>query len=131
MRSGYSVSFLPWLVPPSAIPRRCEKAMPSDAPLLRFMVFSAVIGFVVFCASYAMLVWRKRRPTNPEGSRLRRWSVTCLVLGALGLASTFAIREAVRADGMLRGDGLHALRSPADLRILDLVEEGAAVKRDD
>jgi multidrug resistance efflux pump len=95
------------------------------------MILSALIGFVVFCASYSILVWRKRRQSTPGSNRLRRWSVTFLVLGGLGICTTFALREAVRADGMLKGDGLHAIRAPADMRIVQLADEGSAVKGGD
>jgi multidrug resistance efflux pump len=106
--------------------------MTSDVPLLRFMVFSALIGFVVFCASYALLVWRKRRGGPATGgNRIRRWSVACLVLGCLGICVSLAIREAVRADGILGGDGLHAVRATSDMRIVELAEAGSPVKEGD
>ncbi|MCE9530560.1 MAG: hypothetical protein K8T89_05435 [Planctomycetes bacterium] len=102
--------------------------MPTEIPLLRFMVLSALIGFVVFCASYSILVWKKRRQPSPvpvtTRSRLRRWSVTAIVLGCLGILTTFVVRETVRAEGMLGGDGLFAVRSAPEMRIVHLAEEG-------
>ena len=107
--------------------------MATDTPMLRFMLLSALIGFFVFCASYTILVWKKRRQSSApahSSSRVRGWSVTCLVLGILGLGITIAIREAVRADGMLGGDGLYAIRSSADLRVVQLADEGPVKEGD-
>ncbi len=102
--------------------------MMNEVPLLRFMVLSALIGFVVFCASYAMLVWKKRRKSTASPgtlrSRLNGWSVTAIMLGCLGILTTIVVRESVRAEGMLGGDGLYAIRASADLRVVQLAEEG-------
>jgi multidrug efflux pump subunit AcrA (membrane-fusion protein) len=98
--------------------------MPTDAPLLRFMALSAIIGFIFFCGSYAILVWRKRRSPAPGGSLIRRWSVSFIVLGLLGMAITVVVRETVRADGMVGGNNLYAVRASQGMRVIDLAEEG-------
>jgi len=108
--------------------------MITDAPLLRFMVLSAIIGFFVFCASYTILVWKKRRQSSdaPRSSmnRLRGWSITAIVLGCLGVMSVVVVRETVRADGMLGGEGLFAVRSTPEMRVEQLAEEGPVKKGD-
>jgi hypothetical protein len=102
--------------------------MVNDVPLLKFMVLASLVGFVAFCASYTVLVWKKRHQSSAGAttarSRLRRWSVTGIVLGSLGLLITLVVREAVRAEGMLGGDGLYAIRATPDMRIVQLAEEG-------
>lgn len=103
--------------------------MPTDAPLLRFMALSAIIGFIVFCASYAVLVWRKRRST-PGGSLLRRWSVSAIVMGMLGMAITVVVRETVRADGMVGGNNLYAVRAAQGMRVVQVAEEGSVKEGD-
>jgi soluble cytochrome b562 len=99
-----------------------------DLLLLKYMFLSGIIGFVVFCGSYATLVWKKRRKsssaTDGMRSRLRAWSVTALILGCLGVATTLVVREAVRAEGTLEGDRLYAVRATPDLRIDQLADEG-------
>ncbi len=93
------------------------------------MFLSGIIGFVVFCGSYAILVWKKRRKSSSAADgmrgRLRAWSVTAIVLGCLGVATTLVVREAVRAEGTLEGDRLVAVRATSDLRVDQLHEEGA------
>jgi len=101
----------------------------TDIPMLKYMVLSALIGFFVFCGSYSVLVWKKRRQSTASASgagRLRVWAVTFIVMGALGIGVTFAMREAVRAGGMLGGDGLFAVRMSQGMRVVheDLAKEG-------
>lgn len=102
--------------------------MTTDIPLLRFMVLSSVIGFFVFCVSYSVLVWKKRRKSttasSPMTARIRGWSITALVLGCMGIMTTLVVREAVQAEGMLNGDGLHVVRADSTMRVLQLAEEG-------
>ena len=101
--------------------------MATDIPLLRFMVLSALVGFFVFCASYSILVWKKRRKSSESstyGSRIRRWSVTAVSLGCLGILTTLVVRETVRAEGIMGGDGLYAVASKPEMRIVQLAEEG-------
>jgi len=109
--------------------------MITDLPLLRYMLLSALIGFIVFCGSYAVLVWKKRRSSPSKAAstlaRLRGWSVTGIVVGCMGLMFSLAIREAVRSDGIMTGDGLYAVRATPDMQIVTLVPEGANVKEGD
>lgn len=104
--------------------------MPTDAPLLRFMALSAIIGFIFFCASYAVLVWRKRRSPAPSGSFIRRWSFSLLLLGILGMAITVVVRETVRADGMVGGDGLYPVRAAQGMQVVELADEGPVKQGD-
>jgi hypothetical protein len=107
--------------------------MTSEIPMLKYMVLSALIGFFVFCASYSILVWKKRRQPAPGSAvpnRLRGWSITFVVLGLLGVAITFAMREAVRAEGILRGDGLDVVRSEQGMKVVYLAEEGPVKEGD-
>ena len=104
--------------------------MPTDAPLLRFMALSAIIGFIFFCASYAVLVWRKRRAPAPGSSFIRRWSMTFVVFGLIGMAVTAIVRETVRADGIVGGNNLFAVRAPQGMRVVDLGLEGPVKEGD-
>ncbi len=88
------------------------------------MALSAIIGFIAFCFSYAVLVWRKRRGRPAGGSAIRGWSITFVVLGLLGMAITVIVRETVRADGMVGGNNLYAVRATQGMRIVQLAEEG-------
>jgi len=109
--------------------------MNTDLPLLRYMVLSSLIGFIVFCASYAVLVWKKRHSSSAKAAtaraRLRGWSISAIVLGIMGILTTLAIREAVRAEGMLGGDGLYAVRATPDMQVVSMAAEGATVKEGD
>ena len=108
--------------------------MITDAPLLRYMVLSSLIGFIVFCASYAVLVWKKRHQSSSGAAtvrtRLRRWSMTGVVLGSMGLLVTLVVREAVQAEGKLAGDNLYAVRAAPDLRVVQVADEGPVKEGD-
>lgn len=90
------------------------------------MALSAIIGFIFFCASYAVLVWRKRRAPAliPIANRIRGWSITCIVIGLLGMAFTMIARETVKADGMVGGNNLYAVRAAQGMRVVELAPEG-------
>ncbi len=101
----------------------------TDIPLIKYMVLSSLIGFVAFCASYTLLVWKKRHQSSAgtvnARSRLRGWSMTGIVLGSIGLVVTLVVREsAVRTEGMLRGHDLYSVRATPDMRIVQLADEG-------
>ena len=106
--------------------------MPTDAVLLKLMILSAIIGFSVFCGSYALLVWKKRRKsTTTSSSSLRKWSVSLCLLGLLGMGLSLIVRETVRAEGMLKGDGLFAIQPIPNMTVEQMVDEGTIVKEGD
>jgi hypothetical protein len=62
-----------------------------------------VLGFAVFCASYSLLVWRRRNSRNDrQPSRLRRLAYVCIISGAIGLLGTWVFSQLEKRDGMPR-----------------------------
>src|SRR4051794_17816710 len=106
--------------------------MEIDSPLLRFTLLSALIGFGVFCAAQTAQVWRrgnrraarKEAAPQPLADAVRGWSAALLVLGVLVAGFAVALREVTRAEGVLNGDGLFAVRARDDFELKDLREEG-------
>src|SRR5262245_54776145 len=102
-------------------PRAEEATMEMDSALVRFSALSALIGFGAFCAAQSFQVWRRRNQAaaarqgrGRRGGRLGRWSAAALVLGVLGMAGGVALREVAQPEGLLKGDGLFAVRAPDD-----------------
>jgi multidrug resistance efflux pump len=106
---------------------------PTSIPLLQLMLLASIVGFIVFCASYAVLVWKKRHQSSGAAgvrTRLRRWSMTGVVLGSLGLMITLVARQAIQADGKLGGDNLYPVRASGDMRVVQLAKEGPVKEGD-
>jgi hypothetical protein len=105
--------------------------MEMDSALVRFSALSALIGFAAFCAAQSLQVWRRRNKAAAAkqgrargGGRLARWSAAALVLGGLGMAGGVALREVAQPEGLLKGDGLFAVRAPDDAEVTFLAAEG-------
>lgn len=98
----------------------------SESQTLRLIAFSCLIGFVVFCASYSYMVWRRRNKSagNAGANRFRSWFVTSAVLGLLSMAVAFAVREAVSSEGNVATENFLVARAGDDTRVIDVHKEG-------
>jgi len=101
--------------------------------LLRIAIFGGVLGFAAFCASYSLLVWRKRNSRNDRPpSRMRRRACLCIFSGAIGLLGTWAFSQLEKRDGIADGSDLyvvHARQDSAALRLTprDEVQAGEVI----
>lgn len=108
-----------------------------DAAIVNFSLIAALIGFAVFCVSYALHVWyRRNRAAHGEGKtpgkvqRIERWSLRLAIAGAIAVALTVALREVVKPTGTLVPDGVFAVRAPDDLFVEFVHAEGPVAKGD-
>jgi hypothetical protein len=89
--------------------------------LLRIAIFGGVIGFAAFCASYSLLVWRKRNSRNDrQPCRIRRLAYLCIFSGAIGLLGTWAFSHLEKRDGIVDGNDLYVVRARQDSAALHL-----------
>jgi hypothetical protein len=101
--------------------------------LLRIAIFDAVLGFGAFCASYSLLVWRKRNNrTDRQRSCTRHVGYLCIFSGAIGLLGTWAFNELERREGIVGSTDLyvvHARKDSAALRLAprDEVQGGEVI----
>jgi hypothetical protein len=83
--------------------------------ILRLVIFSAFIGFVLFCASYATHVWLKRNKGNrASASWVFRAGAGLAVAGALGLGGSWALNRFVDRSGIVDGGGLFVVHARHD-----------------
>jgi hypothetical protein len=91
-----------------------------DTSVLRFALLSGLIGFAVFCVSYAVQVWRRRNKSLKSKEpfsvlqSLKRFCFLAASLGILGIFVSLAIREVVRPAGLLEGNELVTIRARED-----------------
>lgn len=89
--------------------------------IIHTALFSGILGFVVFCASYAFHVWRTRnaasRKARSLGARLLQWSVLSVCLGCILLVVSLIWREVKPREGVLSGEGLYTVRASEDLQL--------------
>lgn len=95
--------------------------METDA-ILHTALFSGLLGFVAFCASYAFHVWRSRNASSKcagrsVGSWWPRWSAGLVVLGCVVLLASAIWREVRPREGVICGHGLYTVRAEDDLRV--------------
>lgn len=106
--------------------------------ILKTALFSGILGFAFFCASYAFQVWRSRNAAIAAAGRaergwldrLRTAFIAAAVLGCVGLLAAAIWREVRPREGVLRGDGLFTVRADASLR-LEHVTQDKAVRAGD
>ena len=83
--------------------------------ILRLVIFSAFIGFVLFCASYATHVWLKRNKGNRStASWIFRAGAGLAVAGTLGLGGSWALNRFVDRSGIVDGGGLFVVHARHD-----------------
>lgn len=91
------------------------------ADLLRIAIFGGVFGFAAFCASYSLLVWRKRNSRNDrQPSRIRQLAYLCVFAGAMGLLGTWVFSLLEKREGIVDGSDLfvvHARHESAALHL--------------
>ena len=101
--------------------------------LLRIAILGGVIGFAAFCASYSLLVWRKRNSKNErQTSRIRRLAYLCMFSGAVGLFGGWAFSQLEKREGIVNGKELyvvHARQGIAAVRLTPRDEVQAAERR--
>lgn len=100
--------------------------MSDYSQVIRLTVYSCLIGFVVFCASYSYVVWRRRNKAagNAAGAKYRSWFVTVAVFGLIGMALAFAIREAVSSEGQVVTEGFTVARAGEDMTVTEVRPQG-------
>jgi hypothetical protein len=83
--------------------------------LLRIAIFGGVLGFAAFCASYSLLVWRRRNSRNDhQPSLMRRIAYPCIFFGTIGLLGTWAFSELEKRDGIADGSDLYVVHARQD-----------------
>jgi hypothetical protein len=96
--------------------------------MLRIALFSGLVGFAVFCASYAITVWTKRNRGNANpGFRLFS---SVAVMGAVGLGGFWATNELVPREGVVEGKDLFVVHSRRDANLHHLTDAGPVKKGD-
>ena len=94
--------------------------------VLKVAFIGGLLGFVVFCASYSIAVWRKR---NKGRSRLlARLSFLTLMLGAGGGLGTWGYNELSERSGVLGGNDLFVIRSKREANIQYLAAAGSVTE---
>ena len=94
------------------------------ADLLRIAIFGGVFGFAAFCASYSLLVWRKRNSRNDrQPSRMRRLAYLCIFSGAIGLLGTWAFSQLEKREGIVDGSDLFVVHTRKDIAALHLTPQ--------
>src|SRR5687767_1776129 len=102
--------------------------------ILNVLVLSGLAGFGVYCASYAVHVWRARNASiAPVESSSRGRSVGAarvglllIVVGVVVLAGAQVTRLLRDRRGMISGEGLYAVRVPKGLEVQSVSTEPAA-----
>lgn len=91
--------------------------------VLHIALFSGILGFLAFCASYAAHVWRSRNAASRRSAetdaraRLLRWSLLSLGLGGALLVVSLIWREVSPREGVLSGEGLYTVRASDNLQV--------------
>jgi len=105
--------------------------------VLHVALFSGILGFAAFCASYAFHVWRSRNAASARKNIRRgwnafvaRWSLTALALGCILMLAAAIWREVRPREGVLTGDGLYTIRADENLK-LEYVTNARTVRAGD
>jgi len=107
----------------------------NGSDFLRIAIFSGALGFAVFCASYSLLVWRKRNKGRAyQPSWLRRIAFASVVLGAIGVLTAWGSSELEKREGIAGGNDLFVVHARRDNTILNLtsgdeVEAGEVIAK--
>src|SRR5690349_21612288 len=107
--------------------------MPSlHLSLVRYLLFSGLLGFSVFCISYAAHVWKRRNQAvgmNPHrAGTLRFWSLSAIAVGVLLVVLAATMREVLHPAGLLSSNQLFTLRAEKDLQAEFLVKQDQVKK---
>lgn len=92
--------------------------------LLRVAMIAAISGFGVFCASYAVAVWRRR---NREGANpLIRVGILLCAVGSLAAGALWGIGYMAERSGIVDGSDLFVVHSRGDASLLRLTDRDEA-----
>jgi hypothetical protein len=94
---------------------------------LRIAIFSGALGFAVFCASYSLLVWRKRnKGRGYQSSWLRRIAYASVAVGAIGVLTAWGFIELEKREGVAGGNDLFVVHARRDNTVLNLTSRDKA-----
>jgi len=83
--------------------------------ILRIVIFSAFVGFVLFCASYAAHVWLKRnKGTRSGASWILKAGIVLAIAGMLGAGASWTLNRFVDRSGIVDGGGLFVVHARRD-----------------
>ncbi len=83
--------------------------------LLRIVIFSAFVGFVLFCASYATHVWLKRNKSNRSaGTWILKAGILLAIAGMLGAGASWTLNRFTDRSGIVDGGGLFVVHARRD-----------------
>jgi len=86
-----------------------------SSSILRIVIFSAFVGFVLFCASYATHVWLKRNTgSSSAASSLFKVGAGFLVAGLLGAGGSWTLNRFVDRSGIVDGGALFVVHARRD-----------------
>ena len=86
-----------------------------SSTLLRIVIFSAFVGFVLFCASYATQVWLKRNKGNRSAaSWMFRAGVVLVMAGLLGAGGSWVLNRFVDRSGIVDAGALFVVQARRD-----------------
>jgi len=93
----------------------------NGSDFLRIAIFSGALGFAVFCASYSLVVWRKRnKGRGHRPSWLRRSAYASVALGVLGALISWGFNGLEKRDGVAGGNDLFVVHARRDNTVLNL-----------
>lgn len=104
--------------------------------VLNLLLLAGLVGFGLFCLSYAVHMWRRRhagsgsaRPAGLPG-HLVVWGRRVAGLGVLLLVCSLLQRELTGRAGLLSGDGLFTVRAHSSRKLQHLTSESRVARGD-
>lgn len=95
--------------------------------LLRIVIFSAFVGFVLFCASYATHVWLKRNKANRSGaSWVLKAGTVLAIAGLLGAGASWTLNRFTDRSGIVDGGGLFVVHARRDGHVVMTARQDVA-----
>jgi multidrug resistance efflux pump len=89
--------------------------------VLRLAVLAGLAGFLVFCASYSLAVWRKR---NQRRTHRMRWAGIVTIAGGIACLGTWIVQESTDRLGVVSGNDLFVVHARRDAQITFLSAPG-------
>ena len=84
-----------------------------SSTILRIVIFSAFVGFVLFCASYATQVWLKRNRGNRwVASWVFKVGMFLVICGLLGAGGSWVLNRFVDRSGIVDAGALFVVHGP-------------------
>lgn len=105
-----------------------------ESSIARFIILSALIGFLAFICCYSYVVWRNRQIAAVGKSRwshrLRALGWVLLLLGIFCVGFSMASREVIKAPGIITGEDLFTVRTIEGFHASYRANEGPVRKND-